>query len=73
LLEVRAQGHRQDDWPKAFTGIHLAFEVSGDGPFDMALVEKAIHLAHSRYCPVSGTIQLGKDGCRVDATVTIKP
>jgi putative redox protein len=72
-LEVRAQGHRQDDWPKAFTDIHLAFEVSGDGPFDMALVEKAINLAHSRYCPVSATIQLGKDGCKVDATVTISP
>jgi putative redox protein len=70
-LEVRAQGKRQDDWPKAFTEIHLAFEVSGDGPFDRALVEKAVNLAHSRYCPVSGTIQLGQNGCKVDATVTI--
>jgi len=71
-LEVRAQGRRQDDWPKAFTEIHLAFNVEGDGPFDKALVEKAINLAHSRYCPVSGTIQLGKDGCTLDATVQIK-
>jgi putative redox protein len=71
-LEVNAQGHRQDDWPKAFTEIHLAFTVGGDGPFDKALVEKAIKLAHSRYCPVSGTIRLGKDGCTVDATVNIK-
>jgi len=72
-LEIRAQGKRQDDWPKAFTEIHLAFTVGGDGPFDQALVEKAIHLAHSRYCPVSGTIQLGQNGCRIDATVTIQP
>jgi putative redox protein len=72
-LKVKAQGHRQDDWPKAFTDIHLAFEVSGEGPFDRALVEKAIHLAHSHYCPVSGTIQLGKDGCKVAATVQIAP
>jgi putative redox protein len=71
-LEVRARGRRQDDWPKAFTEIHLAFEISGDGPFDRTLVEKAVNLAHSRYCPVSGTIQLGQNGCKVDATVTIK-
>jgi len=70
-LEVTARGHRQDSWPKAFTDIHLAFTVGGDGPFDNALVEKAVNLAHSRYCPVSGTIQLGNNGCTVDATVKI--
>lgn len=71
-LVIRAQGRRQDDWPRAFTAINLAFEISGDGPFDRALVEKAVHLAHSRYCPVSGTIQLGGNGCTVDASVSIK-
>ncbi|HEY0493562.1 MAG TPA: OsmC family protein [Candidatus Dormibacteraeota bacterium] len=70
-LKIRAQGKRQDHWPKAFTEIHLAFDVSGDGPFDPALVAKAVNLAHSRYCPVSGTIQLGQNGCTVDAAVTI--
>lgn len=72
-LQIRAQGKRQDEWPKAFTEIHLAFEVSGDGAFNQALVEKAIRLAHSRYCPVSGTIQLGEHGCQIDATVVINP
>ena len=71
-LEIRAHGKRQDHWPKAFTEIHLGFVVSGEGPFDRALVEKAVNLAHSRYCPVSGTIQLGQNGCKVDATVSIK-
>jgi len=70
-LEIRAQGHRQDDWPKAFNDIQLEFTVGGDGPFDKALVEKAINLAHTRYCPVSGTIRLGQNGCRIEATVTI--
>ena len=71
-LEIRAHGKRQDEWPKAFTQIHLEFVVSGDGGFDRALVEKAVDLAHRRYCPVSGTIQLGKGGCTIDATVSIK-
>ena len=71
-LEVRAHGPRQDDWPKAFTAIHLEFTVGGEGPFDTALVEKAVNLAHSRYCPVSATLQLGQHGCRVDATTTIE-
>jgi len=71
-LEVSAHGPRQDDWPKAFTTIHLAFVVGGDGPFDQALVEKAVRLAHSRYCPVSGTIQLGQNGCKIDASVSIR-
>ncbi|MDQ6709307.1 MAG: OsmC family protein [Candidatus Dormibacteraeota bacterium] len=71
-LEIRAHGQRQDDWPKAFTAIQLEFLVGGDGPFDRALVEKAVNLAHSRYCPVSGTIQLGQNGCRIDASVSIR-
>jgi putative redox protein len=71
-LEVRARGRRQDDWPKAFTQIQLTFVVSGDGPFDKALVERAVHLAHTRYCPVSGTIRLGQNGCRIETSVEIQ-
>jgi putative redox protein len=64
-LTVRAEGDRQPDWPKAFTEIRLLFEISGDGVFDDALVRKATRLATKRYCAVGGTIELGRDGCRI--------
>src|SRR2546423_15430042 len=64
-LTVRAQGDRQKDWPKGFTGIRLIYEIAGDGPFDDGLVRKATHLATKRYCAVGGTIELGTGGCRI--------
>ncbi len=70
-LFVRVEGNQQPDWPKAFTDIHLQFVIGGDGPFDVALVKKAIDLATTRYCPVSATIELGQGGSRIDAGFTI--
>jgi putative redox protein len=64
-LAVRADGDRQRDWPKAFTEIRLLFEISGNGPFDDALVRKATRLATKRYCAVGGTLELGRGGCRI--------
>jgi putative redox protein len=64
-LVVRADGDRQPDWPKAFTRIRLVYEISGDGPFDEALVSKATRLATKRYCSVGGTIELGQGGCEI--------
>jgi len=64
-LTVRADGDRQPDWPKAFTVIRLVYEISGDGPFDEALVRKATRLATKRYCAVGGTIELGQGGCQI--------
>ena len=64
-LTVKADGDRQADWPKAFTEIRLTYEISGDGPFDEALVRKATKLATHRYCTVGGTIELGQGGCRI--------
>jgi putative redox protein len=64
-LTVRAEGDRQPDWPKAFTEIRLLYEISGNGPFDDALVRKATELATRRYCAVGGTIELGQGGCRI--------
>ena len=64
-LTVKADGDRQPDWPKAFTKIRLLFEVSGDGPFDDALVRKATRLATKRYCSVGGSIELGQGGCEI--------
>ncbi len=70
-LFVRVDGNQQPDWPKAFTDIHLQFVVGGDGPFDPALVKKAIDLATTRYCPVSATIELGQGSCRIATGFTI--
>lgn len=64
-LTVRAEGDRQPDWPRAFTEIRLVYELSGDGPFDQALVHKATRLATKRYCAVGGTIELGQGGCQI--------
>ena len=64
-LIVRADGDRQPEWPKAFTEIRLVYEITGDGPFDDALVRKATRLATKRYCAVGGTIELGQGGCRI--------
>ncbi len=64
-LTVKADGDRQPDWPKAFTEIRLMYKISGDGPFDEALVRKAAKLATHRYCAVGGTIPLGQGGCRI--------
>jgi putative redox protein len=64
-LTVRAEGDRQPGWPRAFTEIRLRYELSGDGPFDNALVRKATRLATKRYCAVGGTIELGEGGCQI--------
>src|SRR5919205_347167 len=64
-LTVTADGDRQPDWPRAFTKIRLMYEISGIGPFDEALVQKATRLATKRYCAVGGTIELGQGGCEI--------
>lgn len=70
-LFVRVEGKQQPDWPKAFTHIHLQFVIGGDGPYDLALVKKAIDLAVTRYCPVSATIELGQGSARIDTAFAI--
>ncbi|TME22433.1 MAG: OsmC family peroxiredoxin [Chloroflexi bacterium] len=47
-LTVTAEGDRQPEWPRAFTVIRLVYEISGEGPFDEALVRKATRLAPNR-------------------------
>ena len=64
-LTVTAEGDRQADWPKAFTEIRLVYKISGEGPFDEALIRKATRLATKRYCAVGGTIELGQGGCQI--------
>jgi len=70
-LFLRVEGTQQPDWPKAFTDIHMQFVVGGNGPFDQALVKKAIDLATTKYCPVSATIELAQGGSRIDTGFTI--
>src|SRR5256886_15206356 len=36
-LTVTAEGDRQPDWPKAFTGSRAVVAISGEGSFDEAL------------------------------------
>jgi len=64
-LTVTAEGDRQPDWPRAFTEIRLVYEISGESPFDEALIRKATRLATKRYCAVGGTIELGQGGCEI--------
>jgi putative redox protein len=64
-LTVQAEGDRQTEWPKAFTEIRIVYAISGIGPFDESLVEKATRLATKKYCAVGGTIELGKGGCKI--------
>jgi putative redox protein len=71
-LTVSAEGDRQSGWPKAFTEIRLHYQVEGDRPFDEGLVKKACDLATYRYCAVGGTIELGKDGCKILYDYSIK-
>lgn len=64
-LEVTATGTQQEDWPKAFTKIHLTFTITSSSSSDPSRIEEAIHRAVTRYCPVSATLQLGEGGCMV--------
>jgi putative redox protein len=45
-LTVRAEGDRQPEWPRAVTTIRLVYEISGDGPFDDALVRIDHRIVH---------------------------
>jgi len=72
-LEIKATGERQEDWPKAFTKIHLDFQFTVEASAERAQMEKAVTLAVTRYCPVSATLQLGVGGCEVKHEVSLVP
>ncbi|HEV3309235.1 MAG TPA: OsmC family protein [Chloroflexota bacterium] len=70
-LTVRASGERQPDWPKAYTSIRLDFEVGVTAEPNRELIEKAVRLAVTKYCPVSATIEMGDGAAHIDFFVTI--
>ena len=58
-LEVEVEGEREEEWPKAFTKIHITFHCGWDGDIDKRLVDQAIDWACNRYCPIHATLSRG--------------
>ena len=58
-LEVEVEGDRDEEWPKAFKGIHITFHCTWDGDIDKRLVDQAIDWAGNRYCPIHATLSRG--------------
>lgn len=71
-LTVRASGERQPDWPKAYTSIRLEFEVGVTAEPNRELIEKAVTLAVTKYCPVSATIEMGDGATKIEFSVVIQ-
>lgn len=49
--QVEARGQRRDEHPTVITAIHLEFTFAGSG-LDPAMVERAIEVAKTQFCPV---------------------
>ena len=58
-LEVEVVGEREEEWPKAFKKIAITFHCNWDGDTDQKLVDQAIDMACSRYCPIHATLSRG--------------
>ncbi len=58
-LEVEVVGEREEEWPKAFKKIDITFHCNWDGDTDQKLVDQAIDMACSRYCPIHATLSRG--------------
>ncbi len=54
-LEIEAVGERRDEFPQAFTRIHLTYHITGDVP--AAKAWRAIHLSEEKYCSAIGSIR----------------
>lgn len=54
-LDVRIEGERREDPPRAFRSIKMRFVVSGGVPRDKA--ERAVKLSLDRYCSVFHTLR----------------
>lgn len=55
-VEVQVTGYNQDEYPKPFHTIEVAFIVKGDN-IDSKAVERAIELSMTKYCIVGQTLQ----------------
>jgi putative redox protein len=56
--EVRVRGEQASDHPKVFEELIVEHRVTGRN-LDTALVEKAVRLSETKYCPVSNTLARG--------------
>lgn len=69
-LQVRVSGHRADDHPKIWTGIHLRYVVWGQDIKTNDLVN-AIELSKKKYCSVG--IMLEKSANITSDYIILKP
>jgi len=55
-LEVVVRGTRAEEWPKAFTDIHLEYIVRGQG-LDANAVARAMQLSEEKYCSIANSLK----------------
>lgn len=55
-LEVVVRGTRAEEWPKAFTEIHVEYIVRGQG-VDESAVARAVQLSEEKYCTVANSLK----------------
>lgn len=53
-LRIEATGTRREEFPQAFTEIHLTYHVTGD--VAAAKTWRAIHLSEQKYCSASASL-----------------
>ena len=58
-LEVVVEGEREAAWPKAFKNIEITFHCTWEGDIDKQVVDHALDLACTRYCPIHATLSRG--------------
>lgn len=54
-LEAEISGERRDDFPKAFTDVHLKYIITSPDLTEQE-AERIVELATSKYCSVAGSI-----------------
>ncbi|WP_206831962.1 OsmC family protein [Alicyclobacillus fructus] len=54
-LEIEAVGERREEYPQAFTRIHLTYRMTGDVP--PAKAWRAIRLSEQKYCSAIGSLK----------------
>ncbi|MCL6515484.1 OsmC family protein [Alicyclobacillus sp.] len=53
-LDIEAVGTRREEYPQAFTEIHLTYRITGD--VQPAKAWRAIHLSEEKYCSASASL-----------------
>ncbi len=55
-FDVELTGDLEDDFPKAYLGIHLIYKFKGNN-LDPEKLDKAVNLSQDRYCGISATLR----------------